>query len=80
MRSSGAIHKGRWRLVYVPRVYPRREGLRVMPKCGVCGDHYGELLVKHAELCEDDSKAPSVRYAPEIDDLVREIEEEEGND
>ena len=49
-------------------------------KCGVCGDRYGELLVKHAELCEDDRKAPSVRYAPEIDDLVREIEEGEGND
>ena len=45
-----------------------------MPKCGVCGDHYGELMVKHAELCEDDSKALSVRYAPEktINDLIRE--------
>lgn len=46
-------------------------------RCGVCGDHYGELMVKHAELCEDDSKAPAVRYAPEktINDLVREREE-----
>ena len=50
-----------------------------MPKCGVCGDHYGELMVKHAELCEDDSKALSVRYAPEktINDLIREREESE---
>ena len=50
-------------------------------RCGVCGDHYGELMVKHAELCEDDRKAPSVRYAPEksISDLVREIEEGEDN-
>lgn len=50
-----------------------------MPKCGVCGDHYGEFMVKHAELCEDDSKAPSVRYTPEktINDLVREREESE---
>ena len=47
------------------------------PRCGVCGDHYGELLVSHAELCEDDSKAPSVRYAPEktINDIKREREE-----
>lgn len=49
-----------------------------MSKCGVCGDHYGELMVKHAELCEDDSKAPSVRYAPEktINDIKREREED----
>ena len=44
-------------------------------KCGVCGDHYGELMVKHAELCEDDSKAPAQRYSPEIDDLIK-MEEE----
>ena len=51
-------------------------------KCGVCGNHYGELLVKHAELCEDDRKAPARPYAPDksISDLVREIEEGEGND
>ena len=47
-----------------------------MPKCGVCGDHYGELLVKHAELCEDDSKAEARPYAPEIDDLIRQREED----
>ena len=46
-------------------------------KCGVCGDHYGELMVKHAELCEDDSKAEARPYAPEktINDLIREREE-----
>jgi len=50
-----------------------------MPKCGVCGDHYGELLVKHGELCEDDRKASGVRYAPErtINDIKREREEDE---
>ena len=51
-----------------------------MPKCGVCGDHYGELMVKHAELCDDDSKAPSVRYTPEIDDLIRNEEESPSDD
>jgi len=52
-----------------------------MPKCGVCEGHYGELLVSHAELCEDDSKAGAKPYAPEktINDLVRELEEEEAN-
>lgn len=50
-----------------------------MPKCGVCGDHYGELLVKHGEICEDDRKAPSRKFLPEIDDLVRQVEEDKAN-
>jgi len=50
-----------------------------MPKCGVCEGHYGELLVSHAEMCEDGSKAPSVRYAPELDDLIKQKEEDEAN-
>jgi len=50
------------------------------PHCGVCGDHYGELLVKHGEVCEDDSKAGVKPYAPEIDDLIRSIEEDRGRD
>ena len=64
-------------MVLLPSMYPRGKGLRVMPKCGVCGDHYGELMVKHAELCEDDSKAEARPYAPEktINDLVRERDE-----
>ena len=50
-------------------------------KCGVCEGHYGDLLVKHGELCEDDSKAGAKPYAPEktINDLVSELEEEEAN-
>jgi hypothetical protein len=51
-----------------------------MPKCGVCGDHYGDLLVKHGEVCEDDRKAGAKPYAPEIDDLIRSIEEDRGRD
>lgn len=49
-------------------------------RCGICNQRYGDLMVKHGEVCEDDMKAPSVRYAPEIDDLIREIEEREGKD
>lgn len=48
-----------------------------MPKCGVCERHYGELMISHAELCEDDRKAPAQPYAPEktINDIKREREE-----
>ena len=51
-----------------------------MPRCGLCNSSYGELMVKHAELCEDDRKAPAQPYAPEktINDLIREREENEG--
>ena len=54
----------------------KERGSYSMPKCGVCGDHYGDLIVKHAELCEDDSKAEARPYAPEIDDLIRQREED----
>lgn len=48
-----------------------------MPRCGVCGDHYGELLVKHGETCDDDVKGPARPYGPErtINDIKREEEE-----
>lgn len=47
-------------------------------KCGVCGQRYGDLLVKHGQVCEDDRVADRVPYAPEIDDLIK--MEEEGNE
>lgn len=65
-------------------------------KCGVCGDHYGELMVKHAELCDDDRKARVLgspefddlasqlqkgrKFLPELDDLIKMKEEGEGNE
>jgi len=51
-------------------------------KCGVCGQRYGDLLVKHGQVCEDDIKADRVGYTPEktINDLMKEIAEGEGND
>ena len=52
------------------------------PKCGVCGWTFsGRTLTKHAETAcgEEDSKASSVRYAPEIDDIIKMIEEGEAN-
>jgi hypothetical protein len=49
------------------------------PRCGVCDEHYGDLLVRHGEVCDDDRKAKAKPYAPEIDDLIKMIEEGEGN-
>ena len=49
-------------------------------KCGVCGDHYGELMVKHAELCEEDVKAKARPFEPAVNDLVRALEEHLGED
>ena len=49
-----------------------------MPKCGVCGWSFsGWAMTKHAETpCgEKDSKAEARPYAPEIDDIIKEIEE-----
>jgi hypothetical protein len=54
-----------------------------MSKCGVCGWSFsGWALSKHAETAcgEEDSKAPSVKYTPEIDDIIKMIEEGEGNE
>ena len=49
-------------------------------KCGVCGDHYGDLMVKHAELCDDEIKAEVRPDEPAINDLVRALEEHLGED
>ena len=49
-----------------------------MPTCGVCGYSFSErTLTKHAQSAcgEEDIKATSVRYAPEVDDLIK-MEEE----
>jgi hypothetical protein len=50
-----------------------------MAKCGICGQRYGDLLVRHADLCEDDVKAKAQPYAPELDDLIKQLEEGEDN-
>ena len=49
-----------------------------MPKCGVCGGGIANTLVPHGAICEDDRKADRVEYAPEVDDIIKSIEEEEG--
>jgi hypothetical protein len=55
----------------------RTLGIGGVMKCGVCQQHYGELMIPHAEVCEDDRKAPAQRYSPEktINDIKREREE-----
>ena len=52
------------------------------PKCGVCGWHFSErTLVKHAyTACGlDEEKAKPRPHFPEIDDIIRGIEESEAN-
>jgi hypothetical protein len=55
----------------------------VSPRCGSCGWEFSHrTLLKHADTAcgEGDSKAPSVKYTPEIDDVIRSIEERIGED
>lgn len=49
-------------------------------RCGVCGQRYGDLMVKHGQVCEDDTKAEARPYAPEIDDIIKMIDEAEMED
>jgi hypothetical protein len=52
-----------------------------MPKCGVCGWTFSNrTLTKHAETpCgEESEKAQPRPCAPEIDDLIRQQEENNG--
>lgn len=54
-----------------------------MPRCGVCGWSFSErTLATHAQTAcgEEDSKAGVKPYAPEIDDIIRQIEEDKGED
>ena len=49
-----------------------------MPRCGSCGWEFSsKTLTKHAYTpCgEEDSKAPARPYGPEIDDLIKNLEE-----
>lgn len=50
-----------------------------MPRCGVCNGWIRLTVIPHAFRCEDDRKAPSRRHLPELDDLVRQEEEDEAN-
>jgi hypothetical protein len=49
-----------------------------MPKCGACGYTFSDrTIVKHAEgVCGvEDTKAPSRPFSPEVDDLIKQMEE-----
>ena len=48
------------------------------PSCGVCGWNFSDrTLTKHAETAcgLDEEKADRVAYSPEIDDIIKEMEE-----
>jgi len=69
----------------VVRVYPnatKRERRRClpMPKCGVCGWTFSDrTLMKHAETpCGEENEKAGI-YLPEVDDLIKQLEEEQAN-
>lgn len=45
-------------------------------KCGVCGQRYGDLLVKHGQVCEDDRMAGRITSSPEVDDYASQLQSE----
>ena len=52
------------------------------PSCGVCGWSFSDrTLTKHAETAcgLEEEKADRVAYSPEIDDLQKQLDEEEAN-
>lgn len=64
--------KRAWLLVLL--ILRSGNGGKSMSRCGVCGQKYGELMVKHAELCDDD------KVAPTINDIIKMIDESEAED
>ena len=53
-----------------------------MPKCGVCGWNFSDrTLTKHAyTLCGEESEIAQPRPHKEIDDIIKEIKEGEGDE
>jgi hypothetical protein len=48
-----------------------------MPKCGVCGWSFSDrTLMKHAETSCGEENEKAGKYLPEIDDLIKQLEEE----
>jgi len=43
------------------------------PSCGVCGQMYGDLIIKHAYQCEDDIQA--LRHNPMCGDCLIPLDE-----
>jgi hypothetical protein len=51
-----------------------------MSSCGVCGGGIANTLVPHAAICEDDRVGERATYSPEIDDIIKQLEEGEENE
>lgn len=47
-----------------------------MATCGVCGGGISNTLTPHGAICEDNRKAKPMRYEPEVDDLIKQLEED----
>ena len=51
-----------------------------MPKCGVCGWTFSDrTLMKHAETPCGEENEKAGKYLPEVDDLIKQLEEEQAN-
>ena len=48
-----------------------------MARCGVCGGGIANTITPHGAICEDDRQAQRLPYSPEIDDIIKSIEEGE---
>ena len=51
-----------------------------MAKCGVCGGGIANTIVPLGAICEVDRVGERATYSPEIDDLIKLIEEGEDNE
>ena len=49
-----------------------------LSSCGVCGGTISNTLVPHGAICDDDRQGERVSYLPEVDDIIKSIEEGEG--
>lgn len=51
-----------------------------MASCGICGGKISNTIVPHGAICEDDRQGKRMPYYPEVDDIIKSIEEERGNE
>ena len=51
-----------------------------MASCGICGGKISNTIVSHGAICEDDRQGKRMPHYPEIDDIIKSIEEEQGNE
>lgn len=51
-----------------------------MASCGICGGKISNTIVPHGAICKDDRQGERMPHYPEVDDIIKSIEEEQGNE